>query len=85
NRDSDLDLLVVVPQIAPRTRAEVVIEARQAISAPVPKDVLIVSPSELGERAAVPGILRVAMREGERRSMPGESEAGARLIQETVL
>ena len=39
-------------------------EARRAVAAPVPLDVLVTDEAELAERGDLPGILRMALREG---------------------
>lgn len=62
--DSDVDLLVVVPRLDPATNVAPLIEARRAVTAPVPLDLLVVDTTELAERGDLPGILRVACREG---------------------
>jgi hypothetical protein len=36
----------------------------RAITAPVPVDLLVTDPAEIAERGDLPGILRVALREG---------------------
>ena len=63
-KDSDVDLLIVVPHIERGTKVQRRIEARQAVMAPVPMDLLVVDTTELAERGDLPGILRVAQREG---------------------
>jgi predicted nucleotidyltransferase len=64
-RDSDVDLLIIVPHIERGTKADRRLEARRAVGAPVPMDLLVIDAAELGERGDLPGILRVACREGK--------------------
>lgn len=61
---SDVDLIVVVAGATPGTRVPLALRARAAIRAPVPMDILILTPTELAERAEVPGTIRKALREG---------------------
>lgn len=63
--DSDLDVLIVVPHIKPGTKVARCLEARRAVTAPVPLDLLMVDTTELAERGDLPGVLRVACREGK--------------------
>ena len=62
--DSDIDLLVVLPQVEPTRKHELTVKLAQAITAPVPVDLLVTDPDEIAERGDLPGILRVALREG---------------------
>jgi predicted nucleotidyltransferase len=62
--DSDVDLLVVLPQVERNRRHEVTVKLARAITAPVPVDLLVTDPAEIAERGDLPGILRVALREG---------------------
>lgn len=62
--DSDIDVLVVLDKAAPGRKREYIAVARAAIEAPIPLDVLITDPKEMAERGDLPGILRVARREG---------------------
>jgi predicted nucleotidyltransferase len=62
--DSDIDLLVVQPQVEPNGRHELTVKLARAITAPVPVDLLVTDPAEIAERGDLPGILRVALREG---------------------
>jgi predicted nucleotidyltransferase len=62
--DSDLDLLVVLPEVDPSRRHELTVRLARTIKAPVPVDLLITDPAEITERGDLPGILRVALREG---------------------
>jgi predicted nucleotidyltransferase len=63
--DSDIDLLVVIPEAEPNRRHELTVKLAQAITAPVPVDLLVTDPAEIAERGDLPGILRVALREGQ--------------------
>lgn len=62
--DSDLDLLVVFDHIEGRRRdlATAIQHELSSIGAPV--DVSVVDVADLARRAHVPGVLRVALREG---------------------
>lgn len=62
--DSDLDLLVVFPEI--ENKRAVTIDLMRALnSLPVSKDVLVTTPQEIDERGDVIGlVLRQALREG---------------------
>ena len=62
--DSDIDLLVVLPQVERNRRHEVTVKLARSITAPVPVDLLVTDPAEIAERGDLPGILRVALREG---------------------
>jgi uncharacterized protein len=62
--DSDIDLLVVLPQVEGNRRHELTVKLARAITAPVPVDLLVTDPAEIAERGDLPGILRVALREG---------------------
>lgn len=61
--DSDIDLLVVIPVPGRRhdTAVRVLNELRDL---PVPIDVTVVDPARLDVEASVPGVVRLAMREG---------------------
>lgn len=63
--DSDIDLLVVFEQIPEPTKHEAVAAVRGAITVPAAVDVLVTDLDELAERGDLPGILRVAQREGK--------------------
>lgn len=62
--DSDLDLLVEFDTIAPATKIDRMVEIRSLIGVAVPVDVLVTDEDELARRGDLPGILRVALREG---------------------
>lgn len=62
--DSDIDLLVVLPRVGQDRRHELTVKLARAITAPVPVDLLVTDPAEIGDRGDLPGILRVALREG---------------------
>lgn len=62
--DSDIDLLVVLPQVEKNGRHALTVELARAITAPVPVDLLVTDPAEIAERGDLPGIMRVALREG---------------------
>lgn len=62
--DSDIDLLVELDSIAPSTKMDRMVEVRHLVKAPVPVDVLVTDREDLARRADLPGILRVALREG---------------------
>jgi predicted nucleotidyltransferase len=62
--DSDIDLVVVLPSVDRRRRHALTVDLARAISAPVPVDLLVTDPAEIAERGDLPGILRVALREG---------------------
>ena len=61
--DSDIDLLVVIPIVGRRhdTSVRVLNELRDL---PVPVSITVVDPARIDEEASVPGVVRVAMREG---------------------
>jgi len=62
--DSDIDLLVELDSIAPATKTARMIEVRGLIDAPVAVDVLVTDAADMARRGDLPGILRVALREG---------------------
>ena len=63
--DSDLDLLVVLPQVEHKRKAA--IEVLRALNGlPVAKDVIVTTPKEIKERGQVVGnILHPALKEGK--------------------
>jgi len=64
DRDSDVDLLVVLPKVECKRQARVAIR-RCLADAPVPKDIIVTTPDEIERRGDVVGtILRPALREG---------------------
>jgi predicted nucleotidyltransferase len=62
--DSDIDLLVVFDELPERTKLEAEVAVRRAITVPAAVEVLVTDLDELAERGDLPGILRVAQREG---------------------
>jgi len=62
--DSDIDLLVELHSIAPATKTARMIEVRSLIDAPVAVDLLVTDAADIAGRGDLPGILRVALREG---------------------
>jgi predicted nucleotidyltransferase len=63
--DSDIDLLIVFERLPARTKREAAIAVRRAITIPAAVEVLVTDLDELAERGDLPGILRVAQREGK--------------------
>lgn len=61
--DSDIDLLVIMPIVGRRHDASVRV-LNELRDLPVPVDITVVDPAHLDEEARVPGVVRVAMREG---------------------
>jgi len=63
--DSDVDLLVVLPEVADKRQAAVAM--RQALSdLPVCKDIIVTTPQEIAQRGGLVGtVLRPALREGK--------------------
>jgi predicted nucleotidyltransferase len=61
---SDVDLLVVLPNVSDKRRAA--IEIRRSLGdLPVSKDILVTTPEEIARRGhLVGGVLRAALREG---------------------
>ena len=63
--DSDIDVLVVLPEVDRARRHELVARLRRAITAPVPADVFVTDPSEIERRRNVIGsLLYWPLREG---------------------
>lgn len=63
--DSDIDVLVVLPEVDRARRHELVARLRRAITAPVPVDVFVTDPSEIERRRNVIGsLLYWPLREG---------------------
>ena len=62
--DSDVDLLVILPELRLRHHDAVVSMLRSLRDLPVPVDLVVTDVAELEERAAMPGVVRVALREG---------------------
>jgi predicted nucleotidyltransferase len=63
--ESDVDLLVVLPQVVDKRQAA--IEIRRALAnVPVSKDIVITTPEEIARRGHLVGtVLRPALREGQ--------------------
>ena len=61
--DSDIDLLVVLPRVT-RRHADAVRVLRQLRDLPVPVEVIVVDDGLLERESHVPGVVRVALREG---------------------
>jgi predicted nucleotidyltransferase len=72
--DSDIDLLVVLPVVT-RRHDEGVRVLRELRDLPVPVDVLIVDEAGLDKQAQLPGVIRVALREGRIIDRPGRVPA----------
>jgi predicted nucleotidyltransferase len=62
--DSDVDLLVVLPELRLRHHDAAVSMLRSLRDLPAPVDLVVTDVAELAERAAAPGVVRVALREG---------------------
>jgi predicted nucleotidyltransferase len=63
--DSDLDVLVVLPEVDRARRHQLVARLRRAVTAPVPVDVFVTDPSEIERRRDVIGsLLYWPLREG---------------------
>jgi predicted nucleotidyltransferase len=63
--ESDIDLLVVLPEIANKRQAAVAIR-RVLTDLPVPKDIVVTTPEEIARRGDLVGtVLRPALREGK--------------------
>jgi uncharacterized protein len=63
--DSDVDLLVVLPRLAPQRNA-VADVLRALADVPVPKDIVVTTPQEIERRGDLVGtVLRPALREGK--------------------
>ena len=65
NRWSDVDLLVVMEEVADKRQAAV--EMRRALSdLPVSKDIIVTTPEEIARRGQIVGtVLRAALRDGK--------------------
>ncbi|MGH7962537.1 MAG: nucleotidyltransferase domain-containing protein [Candidatus Binatia bacterium] len=62
---SDIDLLVVIPQLVDKRRTAVAIR-RVLADLPVCKDIIVTTPDEIARRGHVVGtVLRSALREGQ--------------------
>ncbi len=63
--ESDIDLLVVLPEVANKRQAAVAIR-RALTDLPVPKDIVVTTPEEIARRGDFVGtVLRPALREGK--------------------
>lgn len=63
--DSDIDLLVVLPDSPPAQRWRQVADLHAAVTVPVPVDILVTDPDEIARRAHLSGsMLQAALRDG---------------------
>ena len=63
--DSDIDVLVVLPEVSDKRRAAIEIR-RALIDLPVCKDIIVTTPEEIARRGNLIGtVLRPALREGK--------------------
>jgi predicted nucleotidyltransferase len=63
--ESDIDLLVVLPQVTDKRQAAIEIR-RVLANVPVSKDIVITTPGEIAQRAHLVGtVLRPALQEGK--------------------
>jgi uncharacterized protein len=63
--ESDIDLLIVLPEVANKRQAAVAIR-RVLRDLPVPKDIVVTTPEEIARRGDLVGtVLRPALREGK--------------------
>lgn len=63
--ESDVDLLIVLPELADKRQAAVEIR-RALVDFPVCKDIIVTSPEEIARRGDLVGtVLRPALREGK--------------------
>jgi uncharacterized protein len=63
--ESDIDLLVVLPEVANKRQAAVAIR-RAFTDLAVPKDIVVTTPEEIARRGDIVGtVLRPALREGK--------------------
>lgn len=63
-RDSDIDLLVVLPELQVRHHDAAVAMLRTLRAVPVPVDIVVTDLAEFQQRVTTPGVVRVAWREG---------------------
>lgn len=65
--DSDVDLLVVFPEVGRRDKRRLTVDIRRALAdVPFPKDIVVADPGEISRRGDVPGtVLYEALREGK--------------------
>ena len=62
---SDVDLLVVLPEVADKRQAAIAIR-RSLVTWPVSKDIIVTTPDEIARRGHLVGtVLRPALREGK--------------------
>jgi predicted nucleotidyltransferase len=63
--ESDVDLLVVLPEVADKRQAAIAIR-RVLVDYPVSKDIIVSTPEEIARRGDLVGtVLRPALREGK--------------------
>jgi predicted nucleotidyltransferase len=63
--ESDIDLLVVLPEV-PNTRQAAVAIRHLLVDLPVPKDIIVTTPAAIARRGDIVGtVLRPALREGK--------------------
>ncbi len=63
--ESDVDLLVVLPQVTDKRKTAIEIR-RALVNLPVSKDILVTTPEEIARRGDLVGsVLRPALREGK--------------------
>jgi predicted nucleotidyltransferase len=63
--DSDIDLLVVLPEVTNKRETAIAIR-RAVVDFPVAKDIIVTTPDEIARRGNLVGdILRPALREGK--------------------
>lgn len=63
-RESDIDLLVILPKLKGRHHNAAVAMLRSLRDLPVPVDLVVTDTAELDRRSRTPGVVRVALREG---------------------
>lgn len=63
--DSDIDLLVVLPEVPAERRVDVTAEIHAAITVPVPVSVLVTDPTEVARRGHLRGWVLYAALHGE--------------------
>lgn len=67
NYDSDIDMLIVFPEVEREDKRALTVEIRRALSdMPVPKDIVVTDLNEISRRGDLVGtVLRPALREGK--------------------